>query len=826
MASPTSLSAWPGIILKQLIRMYSGVPVLLFAILSVAVFQPDNAYTIISFEMTCRALDPCDADHGFPELSYICQSRMVFGAYAATSLSYQGFRFLWWCTKAAIAAGWHHQLIAVTTLSILSCIIGFTNAFLNVAVLALRMQDDSMYYLHRSRWLVIDIIKSSTLARVFIKIARSVMTAGFKVAGRKTYNELDCFKHPNMDPRTQIRLLDVRLNIPFLPIRAALVAVDINNPPYYEAVSYTWDSNPREYLPVAINGMQLSVPRNVHDIMTRLGGRFSPRFIWIDAICINQEDTGEKVHQIKLMRHVYRRASRVLVCLEKSRKSGYALELLTLLAHMRLRFGAAKAAKYIMSMWNGRQSSVGVEANICGLLELLDHRWFERSWVIQEVVFASEITLYLGDYPFDWEYFLIAVDFLTDPTVPQISALLQSSTSYWKARNFPYSLSHSIAMTQTRNVYQEGRREPLHIILRRFMAFKATKPHDKIFALLGFIDGDLDHIINYKKSISEVLVEIAKYLLDEGHLVHVLHLAGTGYDILPECHPTAPSLQHSLTPGDPLTLPSWVTDWSASRAPRTLAQSFHHNHLRYRASWGQAGRTHISRAKPYCLRITGLVVDHIRRLGSPSKAPSEVGGRSSTLQESQFILEWLDEAQTLAPGNFEGQSIDDTLMRIIFGDRSQTDRPLPSHFIATARSSLEASRRIIRLVQGYGMALDGQISGLEAHLEQHPELFQDLVGFSQSEPLWQLSNYQRLICDPEYPRRFCVTAEGRIGIVPYNTRDGDVVAVLYGAEVPFIIRPKDTEEVQFELVGECYIHGLMDGEALTLGLPVKDLDIV
>jgi hypothetical protein len=125
------------------------------------------------------------------------------------------------------------------------------------------------------------------------------------------------------------------------------------------------------------------------------------------------------------------------------------------------------------------------------------------------------------------------------------------------------------------------------------------------------------------------------------------------------------------------------------------------------------------------------------------------------------------------------------------------------------------------------MALDGDVSELEARLGQHPELIQDLVGLLQSETFSEMNSCQRIICDPEYSRRFCVTAEERIGIVPCNTRDGDMVAVLYGAQVPFVIRPKkDTKEVQFELVGECYIHGLMDGEALMLGLPVKKLDFV
>ena len=60
-------------------------------------------------------------------------------------------------------------------------------------------------------------------------------------------------------------------------------------------------------------------------------------------------------------------------------------------------------------------------------------------------------------------------------------------------------------------------------------------------------------------------------------------------------------------------------------------------------------------------------------------------------------------------------------------------------------------------------------------------------------------------------RRFCVTACGSIGLVPEETALGDVVCLLLGGAMPFIMRW--TGEC-WALVGEAYIHGIMDGEAL------------
>lgn len=69
-------------------------------------------------------------------------------------------------------------------------------------------------------------------------------------------------------------------------------------------------------------------------------------------------------------------------------------------------------------------------------------------------------------------------------------------------------------------------------------------------------------------------------------------------------------------------------------------------------------------------------------------------------------------------------------------------------------------------------------------------------------------------------RKFAVTANGLFAMVPPNTSIGDVVCLLYGAETPFLLRRKPCHEEQdvYELVGECYVHGIMQGQALSMGI--------
>jgi hypothetical protein len=61
-------------------------------------------------------------------------------------------------------------------------------------------------------------------------------------------------------------------------------------------------------------------------------------------------------------------------------------------------------------------------------------------------------------------------------------------------------------------------------------------------------------------------------------------------------------------------------------------------------------------------------------------------------------------------------------------------------------------------------------------------------------------------------RKFCVTNKGHMGRVPYGSSIGDKVCIFFGGCVPFVLR--ECGDGTFRLVGECYIYGIMDGEAM------------
>jgi hypothetical protein len=70
-------------------------------------------------------------------------------------------------------------------------------------------------------------------------------------------------------------------------------------------------------------------------------------------------------------------------------------------------------------------------------------------------------------------------------------------------------------------------------------------------------------------------------------------------------------------------------------------------------------------------------------------------------------------------------------------------------------------------------------------------------------------------------RRFCVTDEGYVGLAPPGAQVGDLVCIVLGAQVPFLLREFHEHDKEYtssislhRLVGECYIQGMMRGERM------------
>ena len=62
--------------------------------------------------------------------------------------------------------------------------------------------------------------------------------------------------------------------------------------------------------------------------------------------------------------------------------------------------------------------------------------------------------------------------------------------------------------------------------------------------------------------------------------------------------------------------------------------------------------------------------------------------------------------------------------------------------------------------------------------------------------------------------RFCVSRKGYMGMVPAHSQKGDRVCVLFGADVPLVLRQASDTSHRLTLIGTAYINGIMRGEVI------------
>lgn len=84
---------------------------------------------------------------------------------------------------------------------------------------------------------------------------------------------------------------------------------------HYNSLSYVW-GDPFPSVDIVLNGSRMAVTKNLESALRHLRDSSTPEVqrlpVWVDAICINQDDLKERNEQVRIMRHVYRKAHRVI----------------------------------------------------------------------------------------------------------------------------------------------------------------------------------------------------------------------------------------------------------------------------------------------------------------------------------------------------------------------------------------------------------------------------------------------------------------------------------------------------------------------------------
>lgn len=140
----------------------------------------------------------------------------------------------------------------------------------------------------------------------------------------------DRFIHQRLKNEASIRVLILLpSSLPNASIRCKLQEISLESPPSYEALSYVWGAKTGT-CPILCDDKVLLVTPNCRDALLQLRGRLAPRTLWIDAICIDQQQDSkvsaqERNQQIKKMGRVYLEARRVIVWLGTTDKATSSL---------------------------------------------------------------------------------------------------------------------------------------------------------------------------------------------------------------------------------------------------------------------------------------------------------------------------------------------------------------------------------------------------------------------------------------------------------------------------------------------------------------------
>jgi hypothetical protein len=605
-------------------------------------------------------------------------------------------------------------------------------------------------------------------------------------------------------PADSIRLLHINVQLSE-PSVGELQVVRLHEAPPYYALSHCWGPQ-KQTTTIEIGSERLPVCSDLLSGIMRLrelaasSSELEPpvNYVWIDNICINQEDAAERSAQVQLMGIIYSKATRTLIWLgPESSSSSKAWRFVDYIYDISKTHHAVSKLEdipqctysdsyhklYKLPEWDDK---AWVQ-----LRELFDLRWFSRIWVVQEVVQSSQDPIILhGEELRSWKHLGWVASWMRRKgylRLPHISqAILNVDTLYILRRSrVAWPLDALISMTQ--------------------LKFHATDQRDKVYSLLA-LSAECQDPSNipealkpdYTISVEQTYQKVGRFLLERSCSLALLTRIRGPWDSL-----TRMRRLHEL-PGLPWWCPDWSDfeghnrgirtslswiDYSDSSKPATLGFPQH-----YVASGRLKLKIHDA-SDPSVLRVSGFRVGKIERMVPfNEKLMSKEQFHQcfswmiipplklalSSLKKEEDITDWV--AQFIKATSAEQHQLGSRTWEQSFKDGVNY-----LHNLLVANRHLNSSI-VFRNNDGTTIDLKECLSA-----KGDPEVYASLA---------------RNFC---YNRSFVITSNGQMGIGPSGTRVGDTVAIVPGSGVPYILRYQGSS---WMLIGESYIHGLMDGEAI------------
>ncbi|PFH58489.1 hypothetical protein XA68_13597 [Ophiocordyceps unilateralis] len=560
--------------------------------------------------------------------------------------------------------------------------------------------------------------------------------------------------------------------------------------PSFTALSYVW-GDPADTVRLSYSGGTVSVTRNLGAILDCLVSSISENtFLWIDALCINQTDLRERAEQVSLMGQIYSQASPVLVFLSTiSTPFEVGLSFLRQTAEHPDRHYEPSLQPHITLPSDLDAHSETLRDSVVAVFAA---PWWTRVWTVQEFVLAGRVVFRCGHEEIDEATLLAALASLRD----------HESGCCWAARreangdskgyiNLPSSANGGLSLFQA-----TLRLDQLHVMrnaqafdarsllgaLAMFRTRQCVDPRDHIFGMLGLdLGNELETLkarikIDYTITPAELFADVACAMVHLSHNLDVLsHIC-----------------QYPSARGRLKGLPSWVPDWTA-----TVDETFHHWYSERTRRTALTNATADSRAVWERRGGEGVVSTKAITIGSITTTAPGYPNSSSSLSGPTLLDRWR-ELFDCRCNDLDGELAHDGT----------------GHTEAAKSTDSE-----------FGQMISGCYTRKDWVDEpgRHDEAFRDWCYWLTHEDPKTLSEIKRqnargfdhLAKTTALERRMFLTDNGRVGFGPEAAEEGDLVILMAGGRVPFIVRHASCKDggSHYQLLGDAFLYGAMLGEA-------------
>lgn len=318
----------------------------------------------------------------------------------------------------------------------------------------------------------------------------------------------------------------------------------------------------------------------------------------------------------------------------------------------------------------------------------------------------------------------------------------------------------------------------LIMLLENFRYAESTLSRDRLFALLRLAsDGNEAEFEPYYESpLEDIVLKFARVFICQGRGMQLLYHGGLSHQ------------SHRF--------PSWIPDWTVRRPSNLLDLS--EGSISFAASGPQQAKIKCSPDTDELI-VEGYAVDVIESISVSSNVE----------QEWEQYFKEIDSM------------VESAVLHLVPDSHQDLKRKVPIAGVLYPKeavfggldlqSSYTALRNYINgNLKGKGIETNGySVNGATEYAKALGQMAAD--SFQK-----QSTSYIAALQDTLYGWRFVLAKIGYVGVVPNIARTGNVIAILKSGRVPFILQKSEARPGTFRLIGECYIHCMMNGEGLSL----------